>query len=73
MAKKIISRPGFFGSVDHYDERGRKIGSSQVGTFKTDHYDANGHKVGSSYNGGFKTDHYDRDGSCIGSSYVVTL
>ena len=26
MAKKITSRPGFFGGMVHYDEHGRKIG-----------------------------------------------
>lgn len=69
MAKKIISRSGLFGNINHYDEKGRKIGSSQVGSFKTDHYNAKGRKVGSSYSGGFNTDHYNADGKRTGSSY----
>mgnify|MGYP000528407368 FL=1 len=33
MAKKITSRPGFFGGMVHYDEHGRKIGESRPGLF----------------------------------------
>ena len=33
MAKKITSRPGFFGGMVHYDEHGRRIGESRPGLF----------------------------------------
>ena len=68
MARKIKSVEGLFGTVTHYDEKGRKIGTSQKGTFKTDHYDGKGHKVGSTYHGGFKDDHYVGNKKA-GSSY----
>ena len=67
--KKIVSKPGLFGTVTHYDERGRKIGSSVKGSFITDHYNAKGHKVGRSLSGNFKTDHYGANGQRLGSSY----
>ena len=48
MAKKeITSRPGLFGTTNHYDSRGRKVGESRPGLFgTTNHYDATGWKVG---------------------------
>ena len=60
MAKKeITSRPGLFGTTNHYDSKGRKVGYSQQGAFgSTAHYDARGCKVGSSQSGAFRTDHY---------------
>ena len=67
--KKITSIPGLFGTVTHYDERGRKIGSSSKGSFKTNHYDAKGHRVGSTYSGKLKSDHYDFSGRKVSSSY----
>ena len=51
--KKITSIPGLFGTITHYDEQGKKIGSSVKGNFKTDHYDAKGRKVGSTFKGPF--------------------
>ena len=33
MAKKITSRSGFFGTLNHYDEKGKKIGESRPGWF----------------------------------------
>lgn len=50
MAKnKISSRPGLFGTVNHYDSKGKKIGESRPGILGgTNHYDAQGRKVGSS-------------------------
>ena len=47
MAKKeITSRPGMFGTTNHYDSRGRKVGESRPGLFgTTNHYDANGKKI----------------------------
>ena len=54
MAKKGYSTRGFFGTVNHYDKNGKKIGSSSPGFFGgTNHYDANGKKVAT---GSFKTD-----------------
>ena len=54
MAKKVTSRPGHFGNINHYDERGRKIGESRPGLFgDTIHYDAKGNKVGESDQGLF--------------------
>ena len=46
MAKKeITSRPGLFGTTNHYDSRGRKVGESRPGLFGTvNHYDAKGKK-----------------------------
>ena len=43
--KKITSRPGFFGTIKHYDSHGNKIGESRPGLFGTmNHYDSKGHK-----------------------------
>ena len=54
MAKKVTSRPGLFGNINHYDERGRKIGESRPGLFgDTVHYDAKGRRVGESDQGVF--------------------
>lgn len=34
MAKdKITSRPGWFGTTEHFDSKGRKIGESRPGLF----------------------------------------
>ena len=71
MAKKeITSRPGFFGTVNHYDSNGRKVGESRPGFFgTTNHYDAKGHKVGSSMTGSFgNTTHWDTKGHRVGTS-----
>ncbi|MCD8087709.1 MAG: hypothetical protein LUE22_03860 [Oscillospiraceae bacterium] len=61
MAKKGESKPGIFGSVNHYDEHGHKIGHSDPGLFGGyTHYDSKGHKTGHSdpgFFGGY--DHYD--------------
>ena len=52
MSKKVTSRPGFFGSMLHYDEKGRKIGESRPGLFgDIIHYNAKGQKVGVSHPG----------------------
>ena len=49
MAKKIVSKPGLFGTTVHYDERGKVVGKSSPGMFgSTVHYDANGKIVGKS-------------------------
>ena len=36
MAKKITSRPGLFGTVNHYDEKGKAVGNTKTS------YDASG-------------------------------
>lgn len=47
MAKKeISSRPGLFGTTNHYDSNGKKIGESRPGLFgTTNHYDSKGRKA----------------------------
>ena len=70
MANKGKSVPGFFGTINHYDEHGRKIGHSDPGLFGGyNNYDANGRKVGHSdpgFFGGYN--HYDNNGRKVGSS-----
>ena len=40
MSKKGYSRPGFFGSMKHYDNKGNKQGHSEPGLFGGyNHYD----------------------------------
>ena len=41
MSKKDgYSRPGFFGGMNHYDSRGRKVGETRPGFFGgMNHYD----------------------------------
>ena len=48
MSKKDgYSRPGLFGSINHYDSKGHKIGESRPGFFGGyNNYDAKGHKIG---------------------------
>ena len=49
MKKDGYSRPGFFGTINHYDASGKKVGESRPGFFGgMNNYDANGHKVGHS-------------------------
>ena len=74
MAKKeITSRPGLFGTTNHYDSKGRKIGESRPGMFgTTNHYDANGRKIGSSSPGLFgSTSHRDANGRQVGSTRTL--
>ncbi|MCD8154446.1 MAG: hypothetical protein LUF78_07165 [Clostridiales bacterium] len=70
MSKKGESRPGLFGSVNHYDEHGKKTGHSDPGLFGGyNHYDSNGHKTGHSdptLFGGYN--HYDAHGKKTGHS-----
>ena len=70
MAKKeITSRPGLFGTTQHYDSRGRKVGESRLGLFgSVNHYDAKGRKVGSMTGSFGNTTHWDEKGHRIGSS-----
>lgn len=47
MSKKRYSRPGLFGSINHYDSNGKKVGESCPGFFGgLNHYDDKGHKRG---------------------------
>ncbi len=70
MAKKGHSSPGLFGSINHYDEHGKKIGHSEPGLFGGyNHYDSKGHKTGHSdpgLLGGYN--HYDSRGRKTGHS-----
>ena len=70
MAKKGRSEPGLFGTINHYDEHGRKIGHSDPGLFGGyNNYDANGRKIGHSDPGLFGSyNHYDNTGRKVGSS-----
>lgn len=75
MAKKnnnkVTSRPGLFGTTNHYDSKGKKIGESRPGFFgSTNHYDVKGKKIGSSQKGAFgRSVHYDNKGYKTGTSY----
>ncbi len=70
MAKKVTSRPGIFGTMNHYDEKGRKIGESHPNSWGgMNHYDSSGAKVGESHEnfwGG--TTHRDAHGNKTGES-----
>ena len=68
---KVTSHPGLFGTTNHYDSKGKKIGESRPGFFgSTNHYDAKGKKIGSSQKGAFgRSVHYDSKGHKTGTSY----
>ena len=70
MSRKGRSEPGLFGTINHYDEHGRKIGRSEPGLFGGyTNYDANGRKTGHSDPGLFGGyNHYDNNGRKVGSS-----
>lgn len=70
MANKGRSEKGFFGTVNHYDEHGKKVGRSEPGLFGGyTNYDAKGNKVGRSEPGLFGGyDHYDSHGRKTGHS-----
>lgn len=70
MANKGRSEPGLFGSINHYDENGKKTGHSEPGLFGGyTNYDANGRKVGHSDPGLFGGyNHYDNNGRKTGHS-----
>lgn len=70
MANKGRSERGMFGTVHHYDSKGKKIGRSEPGLFGSyTNYDANGKKIGHSDPGLFGTyNHYDNRGRKTGSS-----
>ena len=70
MGKTVRSRPDFFGGYNHYDEHGKKVGSSSpslLGGYKT--YDEHGKESGHSSPsllGGYN--HYDKHGKEDGYS-----
>ncbi len=70
MSKKGSSRPGLFGTINHYDEDGKKTGHSRPGLFGGySHYDEEGKKTGYSNKGLFGGyNHYDNDGNRTGRS-----
>ena len=70
MSKKGRSEPGLFGTINHYDEHGKKVGRSEPGLFGGyTNYDAKGNKVGHSDPGFFGSyNHYDNKGRKVGSS-----
>ena len=70
MANKGKSVPGLFGTINHYDEHGKKIGRSEPGLFGGyTNYDANGRKTGHSDPGLFGGyNHYDNNGRKVGHS-----
>lgn len=70
MSKKGRSEPGLFGTINHYDEHGKKVGRSEPGLFGGyTNYDSKGRKVGHSDPGFFGSyNHYDNKGRKIGSS-----
>lgn len=70
MANKGRSEKGMFGTIHHYDSKGKKIGRSEPSLFGSyTNYDANGKKVGRSDPGLFGTyNHYDNRGKKTGSS-----
>ena len=70
MSKKGRSEPGLFGTINHYDEHGKKVGRSEPGLFGGyTNYDSKGNKVGHSDPGFFGSyNHYDNKGRKVGSS-----
>lgn len=70
MSRKGHSERGFFGNINHYDEHGRKIGTSSPGFFGGyTNYDAKGNKIGRSDPGLFGSyTHYDNKGKKTGRS-----
>ena len=72
MTKKGTSRPGFFGTVNHYDANGKKTGYSTPGFFGgMNHYDDKGRKVGQSTPGFFGgLNHYDDKGHKVENTEV---
>ena len=66
----LYSSPGLFGQINHYDEKGHKIGESRPGLFGGfTEYDAKGHKIGESRPGFFGSlHHYDQSGKKTGES-----
>lgn len=70
MGNKGRSEVGLFGTVNHYDEHGKKVGRSEPGLFGGyTNYDASGKKVGHTDPGLFGGyNHYDTKGNKVGHS-----
>lgn len=70
MDKKGRSDLGLFGTINHYDEHGKKVGRSEPGLFGGyTNYDANGKKIGHTDPGLFGGyNHYDNKGNKVGRS-----
>lgn len=70
MANKGRSEQGFFGTVHHYDEHGKKVGHSVPGLFGGyTNYDTKGNKIGRTDPGLFGGyNHYDNHGYKTGHS-----
>lgn len=70
MGNKGHSERGLFGDIHHYDEKGKKTGTSRPGLFGGyTNYDTKGNKVGRSDPGIFGGyNHYDNHGKKIGHS-----
>ena len=68
MSKNGKSVQGAFGTIHHYDARGRKVGRSEPGVFGGyTNYDAKGNKIGRSDPGIFGSyNHYDTHGRKTG-------
>lgn len=70
MENKGRSEQNLFGGYTHYDEKGKKTGTSYPGLFGGyTNYDSRGHKTGTSYPGFFGGyTHYDNNGHKTGYS-----
>ena len=49
MGDKGRSEPNLFGGYTHYDNKGKKIGRTEVGVTGYRHYDAKGKRTGTRY------------------------
>ena len=70
MANKGRSERGAFGTIHHYDSKGKKVGRSEPRAFGGyTNYDAKGNKVGRSDPGMFGSyNHYNNKGKKVGHS-----
>ena len=71
MSNKGHSRKGLFGTIEHYDEHGKKTGYSRPGFLGGyENFDKNGKHVGHSRPGFFGGyEHFDNNGKHTGHSY----
>ena len=71
MGNKGHSRKGLFGTIEHYDEHGKKTGYSRPGFFGGyENFDKNGKHVGHSRPGFFGGyEHFDNNEKHTGHSY----
>lgn len=71
MANKGKSEQGLFGTINHYDEKGRKTGHSDPGLFGGyTNYDKNGKKVSHSDPGLFGSYNHNTNQGCYIASCV---